>query len=354
MNTELVKFKLSKLVEEIGGELVGNDVEVTAVASLVSAKFGDVSFYTGIKFSEQVAASKASALIVKQFNANYHCSQIVCKDPQLFFARLINVFHPKRQSSQIIHPSAVISKLAMIDSTAEIGALAVVESGARIGQGTIIEASTVIGENVSIGVGCWIHPRVVIYPNAVIGDYTEIHSGAVIGSDGFGNAWNGNSWEKIQQIGKVIIGSNVEIGANTTIDRGALDDTIISDGVRLDNLIQIAHNVKIGKHTAIAASSGVAGSATIGANCLIGGGVLIAGHIEIADKIKLLAGNGVPSSLTEPGVYTSGVPAMPYTLWARNVLQFRSLDEIAKRLKKVEKMCLINNSVQLGDEIVTD
>lgn len=343
-------LKLSKLVEEFGGAVVGSDVEVATVASLESAKQGDLSFYTGAKFAQEVARCQASALVVKQFNTEYPQPQIVVKDPQLFIARVLQLFYPVRVSTKKVHPSAVISDDAVVDHSVEIGPFVVVEAGAKIGANTIIDANSVIGANVHIGNHCWIHPRVVIYAHCKIGDSTEIHSGAVIGADGFGNAWNGRHWEKIQQIGKVIIGSNVEIGANTTIDRGALDDTVISDGVRLDNLIQIAHNVKIGAHTAMAACSGVAGSTAIGDNCLIGGGVLIAGHIEITKGVTLLSGGGTPASLLEPGVYASGVPTMPYSVWARSALQYRRLDEMAKRIKKLEKSCLNNDVQQLGEE----
>ena len=343
-------IKLSKLVEEFGGELVGSNLDVGRIASLESAQIGDLSFYTGVKFSKKVASCKASALVVKQFNADYLCPQIVVKDPQLFIARSLQLFNPVRVSQKKIHPSAVISADAFVDRSAEIGPFVVVESGATIGANTIIDAGSVIGANVQIGANCWIHPRVVIYSDCILGDSTQIHSGSVIGSDGFGNAWNGNAWEKIQQIGRVVIGSHVEVGANTTIDRGALDDTIIADGVRLDNLIQIAHNVKIGAHTAIAGCSGVAGSATVGSNCLIGGGVLIAGHIDIANGVTLLSGGGTPASIEEPGVYASGVPTMPYSMWARNSLQYRRLDEIAKRLKKLEKSCQNNGLQQSGEE----
>jgi UDP-3-O-[3-hydroxymyristoyl] glucosamine N-acyltransferase len=354
MANSAVAAKLTELVKRFGGEIVGDDVEVTSIASLDSAEFGDLSFYTATKYSDKVASCKASALVVKQFNAKYPCTQVVVKDPQLFVSRSLNVLFPRRKSCESRHPTCVIHNSADIDSSAEIGAYVVVESGSFVGPGTIIESGTVIGENVTIGSNCRIHPRVVIYSDCVIGDSTEIHSGAVIGSDGFGNAWNGKSWEKIQQIGKVIIGSNVEIGANTTIDRGALDDTIISDGVRLDNLIQIAHNVKIGAHTAMAGCAGVAGSTTIGANCLIGGGVLIAGHIEIANGITLLSGSGTPNSLTEPGVYASGVPTMPYSTWARNSMHYRRLDEMAKRIRKIEKNSVLSGMKQQGEENGTD
>jgi len=347
-------YKLSQLIEKLGGELFGLDVEICNVASLESAQAGDLSFYTGIKYAEKVATCRASALVVKQLSAEYQLPQIVIKDPQLFVARVLKLLFPAKKSSASIHSTAVIANDAVIDSSAEIGPFVTIESGAHISANTIIDAHCYIGANVHIGKNCWVHPRVVVYSDCLIGDSAEIHSGAVIGSDGFGNAWNGKGWEKIPQIGKVIIGSNVEIGANTTIDRGALDDTVISDGVRLDNLIQIAHNVKVGAHTAIAACSGIAGSTTVGANCLIGGGVLIAGHIEIASGVTLLSGSGTPASLTEPGVYASGVPTMPYAVWARSGLQYRRLDEMAKRIKKLEKSCRINDLQQSGEENATD
>ncbi|MCB5194836.1 UDP-3-O-(3-hydroxymyristoyl)glucosamine N-acyltransferase [Deefgea salmonis] len=339
-------YKLSVLINALGGELHGDDVEISAISSLDSAAKGCLSFCLGNKFLKQAQTCQASALVLKKFEPQLQCSQIIIKDPQLFIARALSLLHPAPKSNGKIHPSAVIADDVLIEPSAEIGPLVVIESGACIGGNTIIQAGSVIGPNVKIGSHCLLHARVVVYADTEIADYVEIHSGAVIGSDGFGNAWAGQGWEKIPQIGKVQIGSHVEIGANTTIDRGALDNTVIADGVRLDNQIQVAHNVTIGAHTAIAACTGIAGSTNIGANCLIGGGVLIAGHINIADRITLLAGNGVPSSLTEAGVYASGVPVMPYASWARNVLQFRRLDEMTKRVKKIEKQCLVNESEQ--------
>ncbi len=339
-------YKLSALINAFGGELRGEDIEISAVSSLDSAVAGCLSFCLGNKFLNQAKACQASALALRQFEPELQCSQIIIKDPQLFIARVLSLLHPAPKAQGKIHHSAIVADDAVVDPTAEIGPLVVIESGAVIGANTLIQAGTVIGQNAKIGAHCLFHARVVVYADTEIADYVEIHSGAVIGSDGFGNAWAGQRWEKIPQIGRVQIGSHVEIGANTTIDRGALDNTVIADGVRLDNQIQVAHNVKIGAHTAIAACTGIAGSTTIGANCLIGGGVLIAGHIDIADRITLLAGNGVPSSLTEAGVYASGVPVMPYASWARNVLQFRRLDEMTKRVKKIEKQCLAKDSEQ--------
>lgn len=354
MSQSTLRLKLSALVDQFGGELIGADVEISNVASLDSAECGDLAFYTGAKYSDKVAACKSSALVVKQHFSEYSHSQIVVKDPQLFIARALKLLNPAKVSSGKIHVTAVVADDAEVAITAEIGPFVVIESGAVVGENTIIDANSFIGKDTKIGMNCWLHPRVVVYAGCVIGDNNEIHSGAVVGSDGFGNAWNGKAWEKIPQIGKVIIGSNVEIGANTTIDRGALDDTVISDGVRLDNLIQIGHNVKIGAHTAIAACSGIAGSTTIGANCLIGGGSLISGHIQITNGVTLISGSGTPSSLTEPGVYACGVPTMPYSVWARSGLQYRRLDEIAKRLKKLEKSCQNKELQQSGEENAAD
>jgi UDP-3-O-[3-hydroxymyristoyl] glucosamine N-acyltransferase len=183
----------------------------------------------------------------------------------------------------------------------------------------------------------------VIYADCVVGERCRIHSGAVIGSDGFGNAWAADHWERVPQIGRVVIGDDVEVGANTTIDRGALDDTCIASGVRLDNLIQIAHGVKIGRNSAIAACTGVAGSAEIGAQCLIGGGVLIAGHTRMTDRVTVLAGSGVPSDIDESGVYASGTPVVPHQTWLRNMVHFRKLDQLARKVRRLEKA--------LGDEL---
>jgi len=330
--------KLSELARQFSAELVGADALIHGVATLNSAGAGQLTFMNHVKHVAELKASAATAAVVRHSaGLPERMSYLIADDPGLLFARIAQYFNPLPATKATIHPTAVIAASAVLAPDAEIGAHVVIEGGVKIGPGAQLKAGVFVGENSTIGAGTVLMPRVVIYGNCVVGDHCRIHSGAIVGADGFGNAWAVDHWERIPQIGRVIIGNDVEIGANTTIDRGSLDDTIIESGVRLDNLIQIAHGVKIGRNTAIAACTGIAGSATIGAHCLIGGGVLIAGHTKMADKVSILAGSGVPFDIHESGVYASGVPVVPQHTWLRNVVQFKKLNELATRIKSLEK-----------------
>jgi UDP-3-O-[3-hydroxymyristoyl] glucosamine N-acyltransferase len=218
-----------------------------------------------------------------------------------------------------VHPSAVIHPDAVIDPTARIGALCVVERGAKIGGGTVLKSRVTVAEDCIIGERCVVQP------------------GAVIGGDGFGFAPDGDAWEKIEQLGAVRIGNDVEIGANTCIDRGALADTVIEDGVKLDNLIQVGHNVRIGKQTAIAGCVGIAGSANIGAHCTIGGAAMILGHLTLGDRVNISAGSFVSRSILEPGLYTGIFPIDDNAAWEKNAATLKQLHKLRERLKALEK-----------------
>jgi UDP-3-O-[3-hydroxymyristoyl] glucosamine N-acyltransferase len=207
----------------------------------------------------------------------------------------------------------------------------------KIGAACVIGPGCAIGEGVQLGSAVRLHANVTIYHGCIIGDRVIIHSGAVIGADGFGIAMTDDRWLKIPQIGRVVIEADVEVGANTTIDRGAIDDTIIEEGVKLDNQIQVAHNVRIGAHTAIAACAGVAGSAKIGRYCRIGGASGIAGHITIADHVEISAHTIITKSIDKPGTYTGAYPFEANREWRRNAAQLRHLSELAERLRTLEK-----------------
>ncbi len=332
-------YCLSDLVQQLGGELRGKDVYVNHLAPLDAADEGAISFLSNPKLKPELTSTAAAAVIVTANDAEgLIIPHIVTTDPYLYFAKVGQLFKPLPKAMPGIHASAVIAEDAHIDPGAEIGPQVVIESGARIGAGTIIKAACVIGANVEIGTDCLFYPRVTVYENCSIGNRVIIHAGAVIGSDGFGNAWARDHWEKIPQLGRTIVGDDVEIGANTTIDRGALGDTIISSGARIDNLIQIGHNVEIGRCTAIAACTGIGGSTKIGAGCMIGGGVGISGHLKITDRVVVLGGSNVPSNIEESGVYGGSVtPIMPQTVWRRNAVHYSHLDQLVKRIKELEK-----------------
>ncbi|MEO8740994.1 MAG: UDP-3-O-(3-hydroxymyristoyl)glucosamine N-acyltransferase [Casimicrobiaceae bacterium] len=338
MMSEPSAKKLSELARLFSAELVGADAVIHGVATLNSAGPGQITFMNHLKRIPELKNSGATAAVVRQCaGLPDRMSYLAADDPGLLFARIAQYFNPLPAAKAAIHPSAVIAASALLAPDVEIGAHVVIEEGAKIGAGAQLKAGVFVGAYSTIGAGTVLMPRVVVYANCVVGDRCRIHSGTIVGADGFGNAWAGDHWERIPQIGRVIIGDDVEIGANTTIDRGSLEDTVIESGVRLDNLIQIAHGVKIGRNTAIAACTGIAGSATIGAHCLIGGGVMIAGHTKMTDRVSILAGSGVPFDIHESGVYASGVPVVPQHTWLRNIVQFKKLNELASRIKTLEK-----------------
>lgn len=236
-----------------------------------------------------------------------------------------------------IHPTAVIDPTASVADTACIGPHVVVAAQARIEDNVVIGAGSVIGARCRIGRDTRIHPRVTLAHDVVVGQRCHLLSGAVIGSDGFGFANERGVWHRIAQLGRVVLGDDVEVGANTTIDRGALDDTVIGNGVKLDNLIQIAHNVHIGDHSAMAAKVGIAGSTRIGRHCVFGGASGVAGHLDIADHVHLTGMTLVTGDIREPGVYSSGTGTDTNRQWRKNAVRFRQLDALARRLKELEK-----------------
>jgi UDP-3-O-[3-hydroxymyristoyl] glucosamine N-acyltransferase len=247
------------------------------------------------------------------------------------------LFNPEIPPQAGIHSKALIAEGARIAGSAHIGPGAVVEAGATIGERTSIGAGCHVGEGVEIGEDCRLYPSVVIYPGCLIGARVILHSGVVIGADGFGLAQEEGRWIKIPQIGRVILGDDVEIGANTTVDRGAFDDTVLEEGVKLDNQIQIGHNCRIGAHTAMAGCVAVAGSAKIGRSCTIGAGSIILGHLTIADKVSVSAATVISRSIHQAGTYTGMYPFDDHESWAKNTALVRHLSGLADRVKALEK-----------------
>jgi len=346
---------LADLQARLGGTLRGDaGVLLHGAASLEQARAGQLSFLLNRKFLEQARASGAGALIVPASLADSLTEPLpqpclAVANPHACFARALALLHPEPPPTPGIHPAASVAADCVVDATACIGPGCVVETGARIGARSVIGPNCVIGAGAGVGEDCRLHAHVTVQHGCVIGNRVVLHPGCVIGSDGFGLAWesgqtggqtggkNGDNWLKVPQVGRAILGDDVEVGANTTIDRGALDDTVIEDGVKLDNLIQIAHNCRIGKHTAIAGCAGIAGSTSIGAWCQIGGAAMISGHLKIADRVTVSGGTFVGKNIREPGVYTSVQPLMPHADWLRNAAHLRHLDELAKRIKQLER-----------------
>ncbi|HSF21575.1 MAG TPA: UDP-3-O-(3-hydroxymyristoyl)glucosamine N-acyltransferase [Burkholderiales bacterium] len=334
-----ISFSLRELARRFGGEIAGDPgFEVRGVASLESAAPDRLAFLANARFLPQLKATRAGAVIVgPAARGATQLPRIVCANPHAYFARVSALFNPPLPAQPGVHPSAVVDGSARVADDAEIGPCAVVERGADIGAGCAIGAGCYVGEEAVIGAGTRLYPNVTVYRGCVIGERGILHSGVVIGADGFGLALDEGRWVKVPQAGRVVIGNDVEIGANTTVDRGALDDTVIEEGVKLDNQIQVAHNVRIGAHTAIAACTGIAGSAKIGRHCRIGGASGIAGHITIADNVEISTYTLITKSIDRPGTYTGAYAFEPHRDWLRNAAQLRHLAELAQRVRKLEK-----------------
>jgi UDP-3-O-[3-hydroxymyristoyl] glucosamine N-acyltransferase len=338
-SSEHITYTLREIAERFGGEVVGDPAtRVHQVATLESATAGTVSFLANRRYLPQLKTTRASAVVLGvPMRETTTLPRIICDDPYAYFARVSTLLNPPRAPVAGVDPSAIVAPTAVIAPDAEIGPRAVIGRKTTIGAAAIVGPGCIVGDGVRIGNRVLLHAGVTIYARCVLGDRVIVHSGAVIGADGFGIAMDGGRWIKIPQIGRVIIGADVEIGANTTIDRGAMDDTIIEEGVKLDNQIQVAHNVHIGAHTAIAACVGIAGSARIGRYCKIGGASGIAGHLTIADGAEISAHTVITKSIDKPGVYTGVYPFEPNREWRRNAVQLRRLSDLADRLQVLEK-----------------
>jgi UDP-3-O-[3-hydroxymyristoyl] glucosamine N-acyltransferase len=334
-----VSYQLSEIAAQLGGRVLGNaQVRIAQIATLDQAQAHQISFLTNRKYQAQLASTQAGAVILGEADADATpLPRIISDNPYAYFAKVSALLNPLPQIIAGIHPAAIVSGSAMIDKTASIEATAVIGAGVFIGANSVIGAGCYIGDNVVIGNHVRLYPRVVVYHDCAIGNNLIAHSGVVIGGDGFGIALDEGRWIKIPQIGRVVIGNDVEIGANTTIDRGALDDTVIEDGVKLDNQIQIAHNVRIGAHTAIAGCVGIAGSTTIGKYCRIGGSAGILGHLQIADHVEISAFSLIGKSIREAGSYTAIFPFAKTEDWRANAVHLRHLDGLVKRVKLLEQ-----------------
>lgn len=332
-------YLLGEIVESFGGELIGDaDVVIKQVAPLSTAQAEHISFLANPKYRRQLQTCRAGAVIMNITERDAtNLPRILTDNPYAYFAKVSALLNPQRIEAPGVHPTAVIEQAAIIPGSATVGAFTFVGKRVKIGENVVIGPGCYLGDDVVIGDDSLLYPQVVIYHGCLIGKRAILHSGVVVGADGFGLAQENGRWIKVPQIGRVVIGNDVEFGANTTVDRGALDDTIIEDGVKLDNQIQIAHNVHIGAHTAMAGCVGVAGSARIGRHCTVGGGAVILGHLEIVDRVNVSAGTLITKSVAKPGEYTSVMPFSPHSEWLRNAAHLRHLDKLAKKLGEMEK-----------------
>ncbi|MBQ4767816.1 UDP-3-O-(3-hydroxymyristoyl)glucosamine N-acyltransferase [Pectobacterium versatile] len=335
----MYSIRLDALAQQLDAQLHGDgDIVITGVASMHSAKTGQITFLSDSRYREQLAGTQASAVVLTEADLPYcQVAALVVKNPYLTYARMAQLLDTTPQPATDIAPSAVIAPDATLGQNVSVGANAVIESGAQLGNGVVIGPGCFIGKDARIGAGTRLWANVTIYHRVELGEHCLIQSGTVIGSDGFGYANDRGNWVKIPQLGTVRIGDRVEIGASTTIDRGALDDTVIGNGVIIDNQCQIAHNVVIGDNTAVAGGVIMAGSLKIGRYCMIGGASVINGHMEICDKVTVTGMGMVMRPITEPGVYSSGIPLQPNKVWRKTAALVMNIDEISKRLKAVER-----------------
>lgn len=330
---------LGEIATRFGGELIGDgNIPIHRVATLESAGAGDISFVAHARYLPQLKQTGAAAVVLGPDGRDATTlPRVISPDPYLYFAKVSAFLNPPTAVKAGCHKTAVVARTASIARGASVSAGAVIGRNVKLAERVAIGPGCFIGDAVTIGADTRLHANVAVYRDCRIGARCLIHSGAVIGSDGFGLALEDGVWRKIPQLGRVVIGDDVEVGANTTIDRGTLDDTVIEDGVKLDNLIQIAHNVRIGAHTAIAACVGIAGSARIGSHCQLGGAAMIYGHITIADHVNVSAGTLIMKSLSEPGTYTGVYPFSGHQRWLKNAAQLRQLDQLAARVRELER-----------------
>jgi len=350
---------LDALINQV--DTTGLDVEIrlasgsamptlAGIGPLGAAGPGELSFLANPKYQSQLTVTRAGAVVVTPEVAavlgdDIPYTRVICRQPYLLYARVSLWFDAQRRGAvpdrTVVHPSAVVASDAVLAAGVAIGPHCVIESGVTIGRGTRLGPGCVIGAQSRIGADSLLHARVTLYDHVTLGARVIVHSGAVLGADGFGfapDAGKGQgTWCKIAQLGGVRVGDDVEIGANTTIDRGALEDTVIADGVKLDNQIMVAHNVHIGAHTAIAACVGIAGSTVIGARCTIGGAAMVSGHLTLADDVHISGGTAVTASINQPGRYTGVYPASEHNHWQKNAAVVNQLATLRRRLRALEQ-----------------
>jgi UDP-3-O-[3-hydroxymyristoyl] glucosamine N-acyltransferase len=339
----LATVRLGDIAALVGGDLLGDaDLPIARIAPLETAGPDAIAFLANPRYAAQMRASLAGCVIVAQSEreaAAERGAALVCAEPYLAFARLTQWWaqriRPERRAG--VHPSAVVEEGAWLDPSACIEAMAFVARGAHVAAGAVVGSQACVGADARLGEGSWLKARAVLSEACRVGARAIVHSGAVIGADGFGFAPSAGQWVKIEQLGAVVIGDDVEIGANTCIDRGALDDTVLEDGVKLDNLVQIGHNVIIGAHTALAGCVGIAGSARLGRHCTAGGGAIVLGHLSIADHVHIGAATVVTRSIAKPGQYSGLYPFEENAAWEKNAATLRQLHALRLRLRTLEK-----------------
>lgn len=330
---------LGELAARFGCESGGDPAtRIDGVGTLQGAGPGQIAFLANPRYRRHLENTRAAAVILGPDDAAASpVPVLIAGDPYLVYARVASVVRPPPPALRGVDPAAVVAADAIVSEDAWVGPCSVIEAGVRIGARAQIGPGCTVGRGAVVGPGTRLVARVTLADGVRVGARCILHPGAVIGADGFGIARDGEAWLKVPQLGSVVLGDDVEVGANTTIDRGAIDDTVLGDGVKLDNQIQVGHNVTIGAHTVIAGCTGISGSAVIGRRCMIAGQVGIAGHLEIADDVVVTGQTLVASSIREPGVYSSALTMDDARSWRRNAARFRQLDDMARRLRRLER-----------------
>lgn len=333
-----MQHTLGEIAHAIGAELRGDpSCRISGVATLEHAGPGQLSFLGNPRFTRFLDSTRASAVILRrEDSAGCPVQALLADDPYVAYVKAAQMLHPQPLPAAGVDARAAVAAGAQVADSASIGACAVIEAGAVIGENACIGPGCVIGAEAVVGRDSRLVANVTLCRGVRVGARVLIHPGAVIGADGFGLAREAGRWLKMPQLGAVQIGDDVEIGANTAIDRGALDDTVIEEGVKIDNLVQIGHNVRVGAHSAIAGCAVIAGSVKIGKRCMIGGAAALAGHIEIVDDVIITGQSGVPNSIRTPGTYSGGIAAVENRTWLRNMVRFRHLDEMARKIRELE------------------
>ena len=334
-----MSITLGEIATRLGCEMAGDpDTLIAGVSTLSSAREGSISFFANSAYAEALGSTGASAVILKETDLEQcHVDALISANPYLTFARVADLLYPDVVFKPGIHERATVADSARVDKTAHVAANAFIDEECEIGEYAYVGPGVVVGPRCRVGSQVRLLANCTLVQDVSIGSRSIIHSGAVIGSDGFGNAMSEQGWVKVKQLGGVIIGDDVEIGTNSAIDRGGIGDTVIENGVRLDNLVHIAHNVYIGEHSALAGQVGIAGSATIGKRCMFAGKAAMVGHVTICDDVIVNGQSYISKDIHEPGVYSASFPAEKNRNWKRKVARFRRIEDIFNRIKILEK-----------------
>lgn len=334
-------LSLSDIADRLGARLEGDGERcISGLATLKDAGPEDITFLANRAYLKDLPGTRAAAVLLRPEDRDAcPVTALVLDNPYLGYAELSRMLDPLINAQPSgVHATAVVAEDAVLGQDVSIGAQAVIEAGVVLGDGVTIGPGSVVGADSQIGENSLLHANVTVYHGVVVGKRAILHSGCVIGGDGFGFAHDGAGWRKIAQLGGVVLGDDVEVGSCSSIDRGALGDTVIGNDVKIDSQVQIAHNVHIGDHSALAGCVGIAGSTQVGRHCMLGGGVGLSGHLTISDGVQVTGMSLVTNSILEPGVYSSGTGAMENSQWRRNAVRFKQLDSIAKRVSRLERM----------------